>query len=388
MIRFTLLLAVLSAFPPLATDMYLPALPRLQALWQQAPAVLNLTLVLFFVVYCISLLIYGPLSDRFGRKPPLMTGIAIYILGSFLCGASHSVYMLIGARVIQAFGAGSASAISMAMTKDRLAGKERERIMGYVSVIMAIAPMAAPMVGSLVLKYSSWEWIFVVQALLGMVALVGVALTPETLAAPIQVSIPRLAGNYLSTLSNKRFVGVTACTSLAGMPLFAFIAASATIYIGHFGLGETRFSLFFGGNALSFMAGSMVCTRLTRCLRSSSLVAAGFVGIALGGGLMLLQLFPAPWALALPMGVITFSLGLSRPPSNSLALEQVQAHVGAASSVLIFIYFILGALSMALVSFTGDHQLTFIGALALALGSVISLVWFRLRPHLDEPELS
>ena len=115
MIRFILLLAILTAFPPLSTDMYLPAIPFLQSHWNQPLAVINLTLVLFFVVYCISLLIYGPLSDRFGRRPPLIVGIIIFIAGSLLCAAANGVEMLILARIIQAAGAASASAISMAI---------------------------------------------------------------------------------------------------------------------------------------------------------------------------------------------------------------------------------------------------------------------------------
>ena len=120
MIDLILLLALLSAFPPLSTDMYLPAIPFLQSQWQLPLAIVNLTLVLFFVTYCVFLLIYGPLSDRFGRRPPLLAGIIIFIISSFFCASATGIKMLIGARILQAAGAAAASTIAMAIAKDRL----------------------------------------------------------------------------------------------------------------------------------------------------------------------------------------------------------------------------------------------------------------------------
>ena len=114
MIRFILLLALLSAFPPLSTDMYLPAIPFLEKTWQLPLFIVNLTLVFFYITYCCSMLVYGPLSDRFGRKPPLISGLLLFIAASLLCAFSVNIWMLIGARIIQGMGAGAASSISLA----------------------------------------------------------------------------------------------------------------------------------------------------------------------------------------------------------------------------------------------------------------------------------
>ncbi|MFA6010237.1 MAG: MFS transporter, partial [Desulfobacteraceae bacterium] len=151
MIRLILLLSLLASFPPLATDMYLPAIPYLTELWHLPLSVVNLTLVLFFVTYCVFLLIYGPLSDRFGRRPPLLMGIVIYIGASFLCAMANSVEMLIAARILQAAGAAAASSICLAIAKDRLPAKQRQVVLGYIAVIMALAPMISPMIGSLIM---------------------------------------------------------------------------------------------------------------------------------------------------------------------------------------------------------------------------------------------
>ncbi len=383
MIRFILLLALLTAFPPLATDMYLPAIPHLVVIWQQPLFTVNLTLVLFFVTYCLSLLVYGPLSDRFGRKPPLLTGLILFIAASLLCAFSVNIWMLIGARIIQATGAGAASAISLAMARDRLESGRREKVLSQVSVIMALAPMVSPMIGSLILEFLSWPWIFIAQGCMGLVALIGVLQTPESHAGGEGSSISALLQSYARVLGNFRLMGVVACNAFIALPLFAFIAGSASIYINEFGMTESLFAVFFGANAFCFMVGSMTCMRFGRKLRTLPMITAGYTGILLGGIWMLSGVFlVGPWQFALPMGIITFSIGLSRPPSNNLALEQVKKDAGTASSTMIFSYFIFGALSMLAVSLDWADTITFIGRLSAASGVTALSLWFLLKKHL------
>ena len=148
-----LLLALLAAFPPLSTDMYLPAIPLLQKSWHQPLAMINLTLVGFFVSYCFFLLIYGPISDRFGRRKPLLAGIGIFIIASLLCAGSGNVISLIVLRILQAAGAAAASALALAISKDVYNGFERERILAYIGVIMALAPMLAPVIGGWIIFF-------------------------------------------------------------------------------------------------------------------------------------------------------------------------------------------------------------------------------------------
>jgi len=386
MIRFILLLAVLAAFPPLSTDMYLPAIPFLQTLWNQPLAVINLTLVLFFTVYCVCLLIYGPLSDRFGRRPPLITGIVIFIAGSLLCALSTGIHMLIAARIIQAAGAASASTISMAIAKDRLEAKERESVMGYVAVIMALAPMVAPMIGSLIITRFTWPWIFIAQGAMGFVALIGMFFTPESHPHPTEVSVTELIKNYGRILANGRFMSVVICTSISGLSFFGHIAASSSIYISHYHVSENMFALFFGANALCFMAGAMICARFGPRIGSVTLMSTGLAGITAGGLAMALHLFPGPWAIAAPMGFISFCLGISRPPANNLALEQVRRDAGAASSLLIFIYFLLGAAAMAAASLDWEDKVFFLGALGAVTGSAASILWWFIKTRIRLPE--
>lgn len=379
---FILLLALLTAFPPLATDMYLAAIPHLGELWQQPLAVINLTLILFFMTYCISLLFYGPLSDRFGRKPPLIAGLLLFIIASILCALSQNIWMLIGARIFQATGAGAASAISMAMARDRLESGQREKVLSQISVLMALAPMIAPLIGSLIMEYLSWPWIFVSQGLMGCVALLGVVKTPESHGGEEGGSLAALLGSYGRILKNYRLLGLVFCNALTSLPLFAFIAASSTIYISRFQMAESSFGLFFGANALCFMSGSMICMRFGKKIGTFHMISAGYGGIAVGGLLMLSGAFSGYWQLALPMGLITLSLGLSRPPSNNLVLDQVDRDAGTASSIMVFFYFIFGAMAMAAVSLQWHDKIAFIGWLACGSGVLSFGLWLFLKGYL------
>ncbi len=385
MIFFILLLALLTAFPPLATDMYLPAIPYLQKIWDLPLSVVNLTLVFFFVPYCISLLVYGPLSDRFGRKPPLIAGLILFISGSLLCTLSASIWMLIAARAIQGLGAGSASAISLAMARDRLPGGQRERVLSQISVIMALAPMISPMIGSLILKSMSWPVIFAAQGCMGLIALAGVLKTPESHAGQPGDILTALRQSYQRVLRIPELLGLILCNAVAGLPLFAFIGGSAGIYINGFALSEQRFSLLFGINALCFMAGSMSCLRFGKKIGTLRMITLGYSGIICGGLGLLYPLITGPFRFALPMGVITFFLGISRPPSHNLALEQVRKDAGTASSIMVFSYFLFGALALIAISLNWSDPIHFIGVTALGSGSLSLILWLCLRHRLRLP---
>lgn len=373
--RFLLLLALLSAFPPLSTDMYLPAIPLLVRRWQQPLAVVNLTLVGFFVGYCFFLLVYGPLSDRFGRRRPLLVGIGIFILASLLCAASNDVVSLIVFRVVQAAGAASASALALAISKDVYAGHERERILAWIGVIMSLAPMLAPVIGGWIMTWVSWRWVFVTQAAVALVAWAGVLRMSETLKHPSASGFLQTAGIYLELLGNRRYLGFALMMSIIVLPHFAFIAASSDIYITRLGLSEQTFGYFFAFNAAAIMVGSIACTRLLRRMASRHLLTVGFAGILIGGGVMLTRWLPGPWGLALPMALISLCFGLSRPPSNNLVLEQVDRHAGAASSLLIFIYFMLGAFAMWLISLDWTDKIFTIGILGAGAGGTMLCLW-------------
>ncbi|MEJ2639722.1 MAG: MFS transporter [Desulfosarcinaceae bacterium] len=347
MIRTLLLLALLAAFPPLATDMYLPAIPLLQETWGQPLVVVNLTLVCFFLTYCLLMLFYGPLSDRFGRRRPLLTGLTIFILGSLVCALSKGIVALIAARILQASGAAAATALSLAMCKDLFEVSERERIMAHIAVIMSLAPMLGPVIGGWIVSSVSWRWVFVIQAAMGAVAWMGVLRMPEPLKSFQQVSLLGTAAAYLRLFRNGRFSGLLVTLSILILPVFGFIAGAPDIYMGRFGMDERQFGYIFGFNALAIMCGPIAFARLSRHFSSIALMTVAFAGATLSGGVM----------------------------ANNLLLEQVQQDVGAASSLITFTFMTIGAFSMGAVSFNWSDKIRFLGILGAIVGALTLITW-------------
>ncbi|MGD9211308.1 MAG: MFS transporter [Desulfobacteraceae bacterium] len=312
------LLALLTAFPALSTDMYLPALPSLAEQWQQPLSAINLTLSAFFFIYGLFLLVYGPLSDRYGRKPVLIAGLLIYLIGSLLCVVAFGAVSLIAFRVIQAAGASSASAISLAICKDLFEGEERVRVLAHIALIMTAVPMLGPIVGGVVLTYSAWPVVFVFQAGLGLIALAGGLKAPETLGSPDTISLKIIFKNYYLLLTNCRFITYTGLMAGIAFPLFAFIGGSSDFYISFFGLSEKSFGYFFALNAVAMMLGFLVCKGLLRRMESPRIITIGYSGVLIGSWAVYCWGAKSPWHLALCMCYTSFMLVISRPTDRNL----------------------------------------------------------------------
>lgn len=379
-----LLLALLSAFPPLATDMYLPALPLLQREWQAPLVAINLTLVTFFMTYCGALLIYGPLSDRYGRRPPLLAGVGLFILSCLVCGLAQNAPMMICGRILQGAGAASASAIVFAVCKDLFAGHQRQRVFIQIGAIVATAPMIAPMLGAWIIKLFSWRWIFLLQAVLGTVALIGVWCMAESRREEAPPSFREVASSYFRLLHNRQYIMLLLTLTCTCVPIFAFIGGSADLYITQFGYDEQQFGYFFGFNSLAFVLAPLTFSRLARRYATTRLMPVAFFGM-LGASLLLLCPWIAqPWRLTLPMFLLTFCFALCRPAGNNLILEQVDRDTGAASALMVFSYFMIGALSMWFFSLDWSDKIVVLGGMGVVSVVCTLLLWQvakrRLRP--------
>ena len=373
------LLALLAAFPALSTDMYLAAIPLLVESWHQPLATVNLTLVGFFMTYCGFLLLYGPLSDRYGRRPPLLIGIGLYIIASLLCAVAWNVHLLIIARILQGAGAASASAIAFAICKDLFEGNLRQRIFLQLGVIVAAAPMLAPIIGGWLIVSFSWHWVFVLQAVMGVIAAVGVWRMHESLGELSTERLRRVFRSYMRLVGNKQYFLLTLAISALGIPFFAFIAVSSDIYINLYGYSEREYGLFFAANASAFMLAPFLFSRIVRHLPLTRLLPLSYLGVLLASFSLLFADAANPFSLAVPMWFLTFFFAFGRPPGNNLILEQVDEDVGAASSLMVFVFFITGSCSMWFISLGWHDAVQVMGRLGIC-SAVISLGgWFAIN---------
>lgn len=376
-IRSLLILALLAAFPPLSTDMYLPALPSLTRQWASTEAVINLTLTAFFISFSLALLIYGPLSDRFGRKPVLLGGISLYILACLVCAQAGSPTALIVGRIFQGLGAASASTLSLAMSKDLFHGAERERALAHLAVIVALAPMLAPIFGGFILVFARWSFIFYAQMLLGLLAMYGVWRLREP-APGTPRSMRDVLTGYGRLMGNARFMSLCLLMAVGMSPLFCFIGGSSFIYVTHFGLNEQVYSYFFAFNAAALMLGFALCARLLKRVQGFRIILVGFWGLLVSAVALMLCAQWGPWGMALPMAVLTFFLGLSRPPSNHFLLEQVSTDAGSAASLIMFTYFVMGAVAMWFIALPWENKILTLGITAVLSSTLVLVVLPRL----------
>lgn len=376
-----LLILLLAAFPALSTDMYLPAIPALCSLWGIPLALANLSLAAFFASFSAFLLVHGALADRYGRRPVLLAGVSLYVLGSVACAGAGSIALLVLARVVQAIGAAAASAMALTLAKDLYAGDRRKKLLAYIGVIIPLCPMVAPSIGALMLRHLSWRGIFLVQALLALPALYGSLRLQEPAFERAGGGLKAAAGRYANLFRNRGYLVYALAFSVVNFAFFAFIGGSTDIYITGFGLDEGSYGLFFAFNALGLMAGSFLCSRLCVGIESFRILLASLLGMLASAAAMLLLGGGTPLRFALPMFAYSLFLGLSRPISNDMVLELVDRDTGAAASLLTFFNFMVGAAAMEAISLGWPSKPAVIAVTGLAgnLVPLAALLFLRRR---------
>ena len=372
---YILFLALIATAPPLATDMYLSAIPRIAEEWGVARSTVNLSLVLWFAAYSPALLMWGTLSDRYGRRPILITGLTGFVLSSVFCALSQDVYQFIGARILQGITAAGASSMVMAIARDAFEGKERQLVLAWIGIILGVAPMVAPSVGAALLEYAQWRTIFTVQAALAVVSLAFTLTIYKETAVLDDAGFGALFSRYGRLLRNTRYVLANGTTGLLAAPYFGFIGFSATAYIVHFGMSEQQFGILFGVNSLCAITGAAACTRLIRRYHEYRLLTVTFVGGLIGGVLLLVTGYGAWYLFAFGMGIYTFFSGMNRPLVNHLVLEQVDRDIGAAASGVVCYQFVAGAAGMALATCEWSHPFLVFGVLAAVCPAVVLAAW-------------
>lgn len=380
-------LALISAFPPLSTVLYLPALPQMVEALDTTQTSVNMTLSMFFLFYSVGLLFWGPLSEKFGRKPILLSGLTIYVVASLLCAFSQHVEQLIAGRIIQALGGSAATVVATAIVKDIYSGREREKVMATIMSMVIIAPMVAPVLGALLLKYTSWRTIFLMLAVIGAIALLGGMFFRETLSEKFTGSVIGSWYRLLVVLKNLGFSSLLLIFSLAPIALMAFLASASYIYIDGFGLTEGQFSLFFAFNATCAMVGPTIYMRMRRRIEPKLIITICFSLIAVCGVAVSVFGHISPWWFALSVGPVTMAVIAVRVPGTHLMLEQQDEDTGSASALINFFAMFMGSMGMQLVTLWPGTLIMNLGYIQIGVGIICSILWLlcRNRPFILQP---
>ncbi|WP_024612380.1 multidrug effflux MFS transporter [Pseudoalteromonas sp. TB64] len=374
-----LFLVIVSAFPPLTTDLYLPALPTMVEKLSTNQAMVNLTLSVYFVAYAIGLLFWGPLSEKFGRKPILMLGLGVYVVGSLLCALANQVEMLIGARLVQAFGGSAVTVVATAIVKDLYDGREREKIIATIMSLVIIAPMVAPVIGALLLKVGSWHMMFYTLAGFGTMSMLFALSYRESLQTRYTGSIIQSWGRLGVVIKNPHFLSLLAIFTIPPMTLMAFLAAGSYIYIDGFGLSEQTFSYAFAANAFCASFGPSIYMKLSQKISVKKIITICFILLMLCGVLTLTFGHLSPWIFASIAAPATLMVIVTRVPGTNLMLDQQTSDTGSAVAVIQFCSMIAGATGMMLVSIRPDELISDLGIIQLSIGTITLVLWLLVK---------
>lgn len=378
------LLVVGALVTPLSLDMYTPAVPHMTEFFGTSEAMVNLTLVGYFLFFAVGLLIFGPVSDRYGRKPVLVAGILAYALASAACALSTSIGMLIVMRVLQALGAGAVSAVSTAVVKDAVVPERREALLSLVQVMFVVGPVLAPVVGALVLQVADWRMTFWVLAGIGAVCSALALLFDETLPAD-----ERYEGSVTGSLKqlgvvarNKGFSAFLGIVGLYNLPFMAYIAVGSYVYITFFGLSELEYSLYFAVAALLTVFGPfawLAASRFVSARRFTDIL----LGVGLASGLAMLAVGElSPTLFCLTFLAFALAEAAVRPYSTNILLSQQEGDTGAASSLINFAHTAIGCVGMLVAVLPWPNFVTGIGIIIVASMGVGILGWIALlRSH-------
>jgi MFS transporter, DHA1 family, multidrug resistance protein len=386
-LRLVLVLGALVALGPLTIDMYLPALPAIVADLGASAATVQLTLTGTLAGLAVGQLVVGPLSDAFGRRRPLLVGIALHLAASMLCVVAPSVAVLGALRFAQGFGAAAASVVAMAVVRDLYTGRAAARLFSRLMLVLGVAPVLAPTVGGEVLRFAQWRGVFVVLAVLGaaFTAVAALAL-PETLPPERRRSAGARSSvrTYRGLLADRVFVGLAAVGGFAMASLFAYISGSPFVFQGQYALDEQQFALVFGAGAVGLIGATQLNVRLLARWEPRHLLPAATIAATAAAVLLLVLAGLAVGGLAgvvVPLWLMLAALGLALPNIPTLGMARHGDAAGTAAALLGSIQFGVGALAAPLVGALGNDTVAMAAVVAGGMVAASGILAGVVRPH-------
>ncbi len=379
--QLVLLIGGLSAFAPLSIDMYLPGLPDIARDLGASPAEVQLTLTACLLGLALGQLVAGPLSDTYGRRRPLLAGLALYSVASLLCAIAPTIWIFVLLRVLQGLGGAAGIVISRAVVRDHYQGSAAARFFALTMLVNGLAPILAPIIGGQLLLITTWQGVFVVLAAIGATLFVFAALRLEESLPPDRRRSGRLhdvARVYRGLLLDRGFMSYVLASALAFAAMFGYISASPFIIEDVFGQSPQVFSIFFAVNALGIVVMSQVSGLLVGRVPPGRILLAGLVLSATGGVLLIAAAAAGLGLFGIAVGffMVVASYGLVAPNAAALALADQPHQAGSASALLGASQFLVGAAAAPLVSIGGTTS-------ALPMAVVIGgITWVALGTFL------
>lgn len=368
------MLGALSALPALSTDMYLPSLPDVATDLQASQAAVQFTLSAMLIGGGVGQLVIGPLSDRFGRRLPLIVGITLHIVISMACSIAPDIATLIGLRVLQGFFNAAAAVVAIAVIRDRFIGSEAARLMSRLVLVIGVAPLFAPSIGQVIAGQWHWRAVFYALALIGAALVVIVwKWMPETLPVESRRGArPRqIAGSYWSLLRDREFMALAVLPGLGMGVIMSYVVGSPFVFQNQYGLSGSQFALVFALNGVVLVLSAQLNASLVRhiaparILRASVLIQLGF------GVLLLLTVLTGAGGLfgvLIGLWLVFATQGLVPPNATVLSLNNYGHMAGTASAVMGALKFGIAGLISPLVGFLGGGALAMVGVM---LGIVV-----------------
>lgn len=376
------ILAFMSAVAPLSTDMYLPALTHVQEAFATSEFFTQLSLASFFIAFALGQLIYGPLSDFFGRKKPLIIGIALFMSASLGCVMVDNVTHFIALRFLEALGGCAGVVIARAIVNDLFELHEAAAVFALMMVVSSLAPMLSPTFGGFLLQLFSWQSIFISLFLLGIALLFFIIFTLKESHQPHKESfdLKAIISSYKVILKDRSFIIYTLSSAFALGAMFAYITGSSFVFIKHFELGEQIYALLFGANSLGFMILSIINARLVLRYEPRTLLGVGLVLMCVFSALLIVFAgFEGVWYFEVALFCAIACLGLIAPNAVTLAMSRFKEHSGTASATLGTTQFALAGIVSFGVGAYGANSPSELGLAIFALAFVAALLFFGLK---------
>lgn len=360
----TLVLGGLTALAPLSMDMYLPALPKVTDALHSPAATVQLTLTACLAGMALGQLVVGPMSDRWGRRRPLLAGMVVYVIATAVCAFAPSAELLIAFRLFQGLAGAAGIVIARAVVRDLYDGVEMARFFSTLMLVSGVAPVIAPVIGGQVLRLTDWRGIFVVLTVIGLLLTLLVwRQLDETLAPADRHSggLRQALHTMRGLLADRVFAGYMLVGGFAFAALFAYISASAFVVQDIYGASPQTFSLLFGVNSVGLVAAGQLNGKvLIGRISLDKTLGTGLAVITLAAAALLVMasgvfgrvgLLP----IAAALFVLMSAMGLALPNTNALALMRTRNAAGSASALLGTASFLVGAVVSPLVGIAGEH---------------------------------